>query len=91
MIRRLFTICVLLSASGGIIAAPATQSPQDKSAATNVAKDKAAATAGDTEKKLQPPTGEKQSVKTVMNQAIKVFVPSEQIDVDKPVDFPTNI
>ncbi|HKI73389.1 MAG TPA: hypothetical protein VJ998_02010 [Pseudomonadales bacterium] len=26
-----------------------------------------------------------------VNQAMKVFVPTEQIDVDKPVDFPTNI
>ena len=91
MIRKLFAICVLLSLSGGIVAAPAEKPTQDKTAATTDAGDKASTTAGATEKKLKPPTSEKRSVKTVMNQAIKVFVPSEKIDVDKPVDFPTNI
>ena len=91
MMRRLFVMCVLLSLSGGLLAAPAQESPQDKTATTTDAGNKASAAAGDTEKKLKPPTGEKQSVKTVINQAIKVFVPSEKIDVDKPVDFPTNI
>ena len=33
----------------------------------------------------------KESLKAAVNRAIKVFVPSEKIDVDKPVDFPTNI
>ena len=31
------------------------------------------------------------NIKDEMNRALKVFVPTEQIDVDKPVDFPTNI
>ena len=91
MIPRLFAICLLLSIPCAIVAAPATQSTHDKATATTDTGDKATPKAGDTEKKLKPPTGEKQSVKTVMNQAIKVFVPSEKIDVDKPVDFPTNI
>lgn len=91
MTRKIFTIWILLSLSGGIVAAPVEKSNQDKTAATTDAGNKATAAASDTEKKLKPPPTEKQSVKSVMNQAIKVFVPSEKIDVDKPVDFPTNI
>lgn len=31
------------------------------------------------------------NLKKTMNQAILQFKPSEEIDVDRPVDFPTNI
>jgi len=31
------------------------------------------------------------NLKETVNRSLKLFVPSEEIDVDKPVDFPTNI
>lgn len=36
-------------------------------------------------------TPKPESLKAAVNRAINVFVPTEKIDVDKPVDFPTNI
>jgi len=31
------------------------------------------------------------NLKETVNRSLRLFVPSEEIDVDKPVDFPTNI
>lgn len=40
------------------------------------------------EETLPEPTGD---LREVLARPVPVFIPSEAIDVDKPVDFPTNI
>lgn len=39
----------------------------------------------------EPDQAQPGDVKDAVSRSLELFVPSEEIDVDKPVDFPTNI
>ena len=102
MIRHMIALLALLATcSLALAAAPSDTSaatPDQHTAKTGQAKATGSRAANDSgarqtsEKKLDAAAvNKKQDLKTAVSKAIKIFVPSEQIDVDKPVDFPTNI
>ena len=95
-LSALLTICSLALAatpSGTSAATPeqhTAKTAQEKAGDSRATTDSGARQTS--EKKLDAAAvNKKQDLKTAVSKAIKIFVPSEQIDVDKPVDFPTNI
>lgn len=95
MKRSIYALILLAISAAAAAAVPATTPAADTSAKTH----KAPAAATDTttaktstkEVVLHKGANKPQSAAQAIKRAITVFVPSQKIDVDKAVDFPTNI
>jgi len=90
MRRLLAILAVCCLCAGYAAAAEDPEQPADDAAQTEpkAAQDGETAKPAEADADIKP---EPANLKDRVKRSLKLFVPSEEIDVDKPVDFPTNI
>lgn len=89
MKNRTGLILAALVMSAGVMAQSAEPASQAEARTTESSATEAAPE--DTPKLSETDQVQPGDIREAVTRSLELFVPSEEIDVDKPVDFPTNI